>query len=576
MDDSASAFAELGVSTEQYSFAPVEAYIPMPFEEYSATKSTPAGIEFCDQLFGWGTTDSYSASGANFSIPSWGISMSPFLDFPAQSAFQVGGTTSGGGGLHQADSTYVPPTFPYDGEQFYANSPYFPSSFQDPCPGPSNLAQPSESEAEEEGEILVSDTVPNPDEGSSPPLEVGVPPEHDSTDPAPIEVIREALEQHTGSAFSMGVQQERWMNFITDVWNRVYTRQVETTWAQRFEALESDTEADDLQVAEVRKRRKMLKMPEMKLKIPKREASVLEMETTLAGPDLLKLRRQSGCRRRHPLGFASQHNLCYFSFGFGFGFDIAYLYGLLAIVMPTFFGLLAMILVFGFDIAYLFGLLAIVLIWFGFDIAYLCGLLAMVLVFGFDKAYLFGLLAIILIWFGFDIAYLCGLLAMVLIFGFDIAYLCGLLVMVLVFGFDIAYLCGLLAMVLVFGFDIAYLCGLLAMVLGMFLATSGIDDILDMEQIIDLSSACLRSVVIAYGLEFELDMTCLDGLLLEFGYGFEFGLDMTCLNGLLVMSLSLDMLEFGYGFEFGLDMTCLDGLLVMSLSLDMVLNLDWT
>ncbi|MQL71050.1 hypothetical protein Taro_003364, partial [Colocasia esculenta] len=42
MDDGASAFAELGVSTKQYSFALVEAYIPMPFEEYSATESTPA------------------------------------------------------------------------------------------------------------------------------------------------------------------------------------------------------------------------------------------------------------------------------------------------------------------------------------------------------------------------------------------------------------------------------------------------------------------------------------------------------------------------------------------------------
>ncbi|MQM02541.1 hypothetical protein Taro_035310 [Colocasia esculenta] len=90
---------------------------------------------------------------ANFSIPGWGISMSPFLDFPAQSAFQVGDATSEGGGLHQTDFTYVPPTFPYDGEQFYANPQYFPSSSQDPCPGPSNLAQPSESE--EEGEIPV-------------------------------------------------------------------------------------------------------------------------------------------------------------------------------------------------------------------------------------------------------------------------------------------------------------------------------------------------------------------------------------------------------------------------------------
>ena len=42
-DDGASAFAELRVSTEQYSSAPVGAYIPMPAKEYSAMESTPAG-----------------------------------------------------------------------------------------------------------------------------------------------------------------------------------------------------------------------------------------------------------------------------------------------------------------------------------------------------------------------------------------------------------------------------------------------------------------------------------------------------------------------------------------------------
>ncbi|MQL68840.1 hypothetical protein Taro_001129 [Colocasia esculenta] len=44
MDDGASAFVELRVSTEQYSFAPVGAYIPMPAKEYSAMESTLAGI----------------------------------------------------------------------------------------------------------------------------------------------------------------------------------------------------------------------------------------------------------------------------------------------------------------------------------------------------------------------------------------------------------------------------------------------------------------------------------------------------------------------------------------------------
>ncbi|MQL81126.1 hypothetical protein Taro_013584 [Colocasia esculenta] len=43
MDDCASAFAELGVSSEQYSFALVEAYVLMPAKEYSTMESTPAG-----------------------------------------------------------------------------------------------------------------------------------------------------------------------------------------------------------------------------------------------------------------------------------------------------------------------------------------------------------------------------------------------------------------------------------------------------------------------------------------------------------------------------------------------------
>ncbi|MQM09050.1 hypothetical protein Taro_041913 [Colocasia esculenta] len=42
-DDGASAFVELRVSTEQYSFVPVGAYIPMPAKEYSAMESTLAG-----------------------------------------------------------------------------------------------------------------------------------------------------------------------------------------------------------------------------------------------------------------------------------------------------------------------------------------------------------------------------------------------------------------------------------------------------------------------------------------------------------------------------------------------------
>ncbi|MQL74106.1 hypothetical protein Taro_006454 [Colocasia esculenta] len=56
------------------------------------------------------------------------------------------------------------------------------------------------------------------------------------------------------------------MKFVDDTWNKVYTRQVETTWApyaRRIEALESDIcslssdiDASGLRAAEVRKRRK--------------------------------------------------------------------------------------------------------------------------------------------------------------------------------------------------------------------------------------------------------------------------------------------------------------------------------
>ncbi|MQL95535.1 hypothetical protein Taro_028213 [Colocasia esculenta] len=61
-------YAELGASVEEYSSASVEVYIPRAVEE------PPVGA---------------ASFGASFSIPSWGISMSPLLDFPAQSAFQV-------------------------------------------------------------------------------------------------------------------------------------------------------------------------------------------------------------------------------------------------------------------------------------------------------------------------------------------------------------------------------------------------------------------------------------------------------------------------------------------------------
>ncbi|MQL75266.1 hypothetical protein Taro_007606 [Colocasia esculenta] len=402
-DDGASAFAELGVSTEQYSFAHVEAYILMPAKEYSAMESTPARTEFCDQLLGWGTTDSYSVSGASFSVSSWGISMSLLLDFPAQSAFQpcsgflaqkklplpgapqgflysgcakdarpeglrtlpgglrgtaaaaaaarvAGASSSGGGGVvhlqwrwqqrrprrargglsrveaaatvsrWEAGGGYptqraLTATANEEGRRrplLLLRSLFLlrwtgqeeRRSSQDSCPGPSNLAQPSEFEVEEEGENPIPDTVPNSDEDSSPPLEIDAPPEHgirwstgvqpaphfaddgcweflvgritaliDSTDPAPIEVIRETLEQHTGSAFGMGVQQEHWMNFINDVWNRVYTRQVKMTWARRIEALESDTDAGDLQVTEVRKRRKT-----RELRMAARERSIARLD----------------------------------------------------------------------------------------------------------------------------------------------------------------------------------------------------------------------------------------------------------------------------------------------------------
>ncbi|MQM21762.1 hypothetical protein Taro_054807, partial [Colocasia esculenta] len=42
-NDGASAFAEVRVSTEQYFFAHVGAYISMPAKEYSVMESTPAG-----------------------------------------------------------------------------------------------------------------------------------------------------------------------------------------------------------------------------------------------------------------------------------------------------------------------------------------------------------------------------------------------------------------------------------------------------------------------------------------------------------------------------------------------------
>ncbi|MQL76692.1 hypothetical protein Taro_009096 [Colocasia esculenta] len=117
--------AELGVSSEQYSSAPVEAYIPMPVERPSAARIIPKGDTVGDD-----------------------------------------------GGLRQANYNLEPSTLPFDGENF---DPY-PADFPPPSQGfyaeQLDFVRPSSHEVGVEERNSLPGNPPPLDDSGSPPLEI--------------------------------------------------------------------------------------------------------------------------------------------------------------------------------------------------------------------------------------------------------------------------------------------------------------------------------------------------------------------------------------------------------------------
>ncbi|MQL79603.1 hypothetical protein Taro_012052 [Colocasia esculenta] len=244
-NDSASAYADYKVFAEQYSFTPVDAYIPRPDGEYPAAEATSS-----DRLG------------------------SPFFMSQAYSAFQVGDSADDNG--------------PF-GQEFYAEE--------------SNFVQPLAPEAEAEGGNLPYSNPPPSDfdDGGSPPLGLEALSEHgvdwpsrdqpspgpededlwnflvgrvravvNSEDPPSIDVVKRVLKEKTMLAFNLGIAQNRWMSFVGDIWDEVCRRHSNVVWApydRRIQTLEGDIcsltrDADrcSSRLVEVRKGRKARKL----------------------------------------------------------------------------------------------------------------------------------------------------------------------------------------------------------------------------------------------------------------------------------------------------------------------------
>ncbi|MQL73868.1 hypothetical protein Taro_006195 [Colocasia esculenta] len=243
-DDGASAFAEFGVSTEQYSFAPVEAYIPMSVEEYSAIE--PTSVE--PASYNPGPSDLPPDGGALDPLPS------DFFSIPSE--FCV--------------------------ENFVETSI-------------------SEVEIEERNSLLGNPPLLSLGEGESPALEVEALSDHgvkwptrdqsspgpadddlwdfllnrvravvDSEDPPPIEAVKRVLKDKTMLAFNSGITQSRWMEFVENIWGEVCHRHGNIIWApydRQIRVLESDLcslandgEKRDSRIAEMRRCRKSRKL----------------------------------------------------------------------------------------------------------------------------------------------------------------------------------------------------------------------------------------------------------------------------------------------------------------------------
>ncbi|MQM09903.1 hypothetical protein Taro_042787 [Colocasia esculenta] len=165
-DNTTFTFTELGVSTEQYSSAPVEAYIPMPVEGHSAAGAAPEDDpNFCDQLFSWGITGPYFTPATSSPFPPWENIRSPFLEPQAHCAFQVGDTASSDGDLRQTDYNPELSALPFDGGSFDPYLANHPSSSQGFYAEQSNFVRPSSLEVEVEEKNSSLGNPPSFDDG---------------------------------------------------------------------------------------------------------------------------------------------------------------------------------------------------------------------------------------------------------------------------------------------------------------------------------------------------------------------------------------------------------------------------
>ncbi|MQL90066.1 hypothetical protein Taro_022656 [Colocasia esculenta] len=288
-------FAELGVSSGQYSSVPSEVYIPVLIEEPTVAAEAPLGQEFYEQLFAAGMIDMCPTLAVDPFLSPWGNTENPFFRQQPHSAFQVDGVAGCSGGYQETDE---PMNYNVDPSVSPPRSfvPYpvdFPSSSQGFYSGERGFVQPPNSGMENR------ERNPSPGFVNSPALEIGVSSEHNitwptearpnsssddedtgvwnylvgkvqtvvnSANPLPIEAVRRVLEKYTTRAFTMGVSRDRWMGFVKTIWDKVYNLHVDMTWApysQRLQVLESDIcslssdiDESDSRVADVRKRRK--------------------------------------------------------------------------------------------------------------------------------------------------------------------------------------------------------------------------------------------------------------------------------------------------------------------------------
>ncbi|MQL72971.1 hypothetical protein Taro_005320, partial [Colocasia esculenta] len=292
-------FAELGVSSGQYSSVPNEVYIPVPVEEPTVAAEAPLGQEFYEQLFAAGTIDMCPTLATDPFLSPWGNVRNPFFKQQSHSAFQVDGVAGCSGGYQETDEpmNYNVDPSASPPRSFAPHPVDLPSSSQGFYSGEQGCVQPPNSGMENR------ERNPSPGFVNSPALEIGASSQHNitwpaearsdsssdeedngvwnylvgkvqtvvnSANPPPIEAVRRVLEKYTTRAFTMGVSRDRWMSFVKTIWDKAYSLHVDMTWApynQRLQVLEndicslsSDIDESDSRVADVLKRRKTRKL----------------------------------------------------------------------------------------------------------------------------------------------------------------------------------------------------------------------------------------------------------------------------------------------------------------------------